>query len=321
MLPICGITASQLLPAVGKVFTYCVWCYFAPLFTTFLETGKMASLKIVLAFTNLDQGWTETYYVNNPVPGNLQSQFNAYAVPLVNLRLPLLSNNCKLTFVRISLVGIPFAVQTFELQDPGTYIANAAVPNVAILLRFYPTVAGPAKALYLHGFPATCLDNGAYRSTFQFATALQALSNFLTAGSQGATWGWIGVNQSTKRKAPMLGYLAGLGFQIVLTFSPLVDGTEIFAGLPFGLRTRVRLSGVNGKSELNGVQTVLISGANTCQTAFQFGVLPYTHGGFGVYEPTTFINVGNVIAEKAVTRKTGRPLFLARGRVPARSKT
>lgn len=282
----------------------------------------MASVKITLAFQIESQGWTETYILNNPVPGTLQQFNQTYAIPLAQKRAALLSDAVNHTYSRLALVGIPFAVQTFEGIGAGTYAASQTVPNVAILARCPPLVAGPNKAIYLHGFPASQLTNGFYAPSFEFQAGIAAFRQFVTGAIGNATWGWIGVNSSTKVSAPLLDYTVTTGFQVLLTFNPVpLTQTAIFQGVPIGTKIRVRLSGINGKSELNGVQVCLVSSPSEALTVYQFGVLPYSHGGKGVYEPTTFIPFGGLNDEKAVTRKTGKPLFLSVGRAKAKART
>lgn len=282
----------------------------------------MAAIKITLAFQNLEQGWTESYILNNPTPGTPALWNTLYGTPLALVRAALLSVDCTQTYIRIAVVGVPFAVQTFKGVGPGTYAAGQSVPNLAILLRCPPILAGPQKAIYLHGFPGSQVNQGVYAPTFDFSAAIGAFTRFLTSAVGNSGWGWIGVNGSTKVKAPLETYTITPGYQVLMTFNPVpLTQQPIFQGVPVGTKIRLRLSGINTKSELNGVQVCLVNSANTALTVYQFGVLPYSHGGFGVYEPTTFIQFGGLNDEKVVTHKTGKPLFLSRGRAPVRART
>jgi hypothetical protein len=281
----------------------------------------MPVYKITMAFTLQSQGWTETLYLSTANPFSLANVRDLYAIPLVKLRLNLAVGGVTNTYLRIGQYGVPFAVQTFEGQGAGTFDGSADVPNVALLMRGSPVIAGPTKAWYMHGIPDSVIINGSYGPSYAFQAAVQSLRNYLESANQTGAYGWIGVTQTAKVKCAVSGYTINEGFQVVISFLPTPAQTQIFTGVPINTKVRLRLSGVNGKSELNGVQVCLVTANNQATTVGQFGVLSYKYGGFGVYEPTNFITLAGINDEKVVTRKTGKPLFLARGRALARART
>jgi hypothetical protein len=294
----------------------------------------MPAYKVTMVFGMSGQGWTESYTYNTPATLPLLQVYNNFAVPLINARIAILTSAATITYCRISTQFVRWSAQIFDVSLTGTYGSNAAIgaalvqgviPNLALLVRCYPVAPGPGKSVFLRGLPYTvCTPNG-YNPNGFWKKMIQAFFAVLTGGGQGTGWGWIGVTELSQIRCPVLTYAqipqAPNQFQVNITFSVNAAGQSIFAGQPVGTKGYVRLSGINGKSELNGTQVVIVTGDLTCMTKDQFGVVPYNHGGTGLSNTYSFTPIGSCSDERLVSRKAGRTLFLERGRQPNRART
>jgi hypothetical protein len=277
----------------------------------------MALYKLTLVFEYEGYGWTESYVINlagTPLPGVV---FANLAVPLINARIPLLAQDCFLTFARLSTINVPFQVYTVFQNLQGQYGADTAFPNTALKIRFTQQAAGPEKTLFMRGIPFSIINAGNYTPTAQWQKSFGAYGTIL-AGTNNNVWGWYGVQ--SKVSSTLVSYTQNVvppaQFQVNIEST-----TAVFTVPQVGTKRIVRLAGVNGKSELNGTQVVTVTSPTSCLTKDRFGVIPYSFGGT-ISNPTygfsAFLNFG---AEQIVSRKAGRALFLERGRQPNRART
>lgn len=283
----------------------------------------MPTYKITLVFEMNENGWTESYYLNTPNPLQPSVIFNTYAAQLGSYRQACLCSQANITYVRIATVNVPFAVQTFQFDDfaNNNYGTIGYLPYNALLIRCVPTVSGPQKNIFFRGLPSTVFVGTVYQPPAQFTKVITQFINYLLTPQQGAVWGWWGV--ISKTAAPVTGYAYPVtGYQPIVTTGPIpATGNPLFAGLGIGTKLKVRYSGINGKSELNGTQVVLVTGPNTVQTKDNFGLVPFNRAGnceYPVFGFTTFFALN---PEKLTERKPGRPLFVARGRQPNKART
>lgn len=294
----------------------------------------MPVYKFTIVFSGNNQGWTESYYYSQPNPLPLAQLYAGPGLGLLQYRQAILANNCSIDYLRIGTVGTKFAVQLFPynllgLYGTGVYGAggvNDVNSNLALLIRCQPAVAGPNKNIFMRGVPYTILKAGEFSPPATFQKPLNVFLGYLIGtSSQFQTWGWWGVTQGSAVTCPVVTYAlatqAPNQYQVTITFAANPAGNSIFQNVPVGTKVLVRLTGINGKSELNGVQVVTVLSPLTCLTKEQFGVVPFSHGGNGTYNLYGFIGIGAAGAEKLVTRKAGMPLFLERGRAKNRTRT
>lgn len=276
----------------------------------------MPIYKFTLFFQEVDYGWTESYYLNTPSPTLPSQLYATYGVPLFNARIAILGLNATLNFVRISTYGTPYATSTTATGLAGTYPVNAAFPNVGVLLRCNSTTVGPAKNIFLRGIPYTILVGGVYTPNAVWNTRFTAYSLFLRSSIQNGGWGWVGSQIAAALTAPLTGYTLTEGSTVAITTTSVIGqpGVFPFQALPINSKKRLRFSGVNGKSKLNGSWVFTITGNNAATSVDQFALLPYTHGGFVRVDTFAFNQFSTVNAERAVSRKAGRVAFLEVGK-------
>jgi hypothetical protein len=230
----------------------------------------------------------------------------------------MLGNTAQLQYLTISTLNVPFAAQTFplpNLTNPNN--VSSAFPNVSLLQRCYQTVAGPAKSIFLRGFPYTIISGGQYKPTDQWNQQYQPFVSFLT-NTQNGQWGWYGVQ--SKATSLISGYIQNTQppgqFQVLVT-----SVNPVFLGLAVGSKQKVRFTAINGKSELNGEQVVYVQSPTTVLTKDQFGVIPWSHGGSVSVQTLGFNTFLSIKPIRIMTRKAGKQLFLEVGRRSVRPRT
>jgi hypothetical protein len=295
--------------------------FFPFLFVTF-QTKGLRMFKITLVFAQGGYGWTESYVIQ--VSGLTVAQvFAAYATPIILRRLPMTGQDTTITYCRVSKIGSTFVAQAFYVNQVGTYAVASADQNIALLMKWAPGTTNPEKNMYFRGVPYTILGPGGTLLNplpAAFRTAFNAWSSFLM-GTPGAAMGWQG-NVNHLVPFPLNDYSQTVGTnQIVLNFKPDSTGTGIFNNIAANTKVNLRLSGINGKSQLNGVHPVVVNGTSACTTVKPFGVIPYSYGGTGALITLGFIQLNNIQMERIMTRKAGRELFLEHGRSPVRART
>lgn len=125
-------------------------------------------------------------------------------------------------------------------------------------------------------------------------------------------YGWMGVFNN--RVANVINYaVQPAGNTILLTF----DG-NVFDVPDLNKRFSVRLSGINGKSILNGQQVVICKGQNSAETVKAFGAGPFRTPGKVNRPIKDFIPCADLVVTKAGERKTGTPFLVTPGRAKNR---
>lgn len=275
--------------------------------------------KISLIFSANGYGWTETYYLNVATANVPKFIYQNFGKQLSYLRMQFLSQDARLDYIRISLVGTPFTAAVFP-NDNGPYNGNIGAiavdmdsPSVALLCKFYNIVPGNTRSLFLRGIPEDCITNSEYNPTTRFQAAFNSWATYLV-GSQGVNWGWWGVTSKVSG--------LGLSYTVNANFTVLVKSVAaIFGAAVPNKKYLVRFSGWNYKSALNGTQVCYNVDASTWVTKDQISLVPNTVTGTIEWPTYGFQQGGLPQIERAMTRKVGRQLFLERGRAPRRIRT
>jgi hypothetical protein len=283
----------------------------------------MPNYKVTLVMGWGEYGWTESWYLNSPTTLTPLTIFNQFASQLGAYRQALLCTGADIEYVRIATVGVPFAVQTFPFNSfaNNNFGSPGVSPFVALLLRCTPAAVGPNKNVFFRGIPDNQLGSQSYLPTVAFTKALNQFINYLLTAQNNSVWGWWGVQSKTS--APVTNYVpAQTGYQQLITTGPVpTTGLPLFQGVNPGTKVRVRYSGINGKSELNGTQVVIVQTPNTALTKEAFGVVPFNKQGNCEFPTYGFSTLSAINAERITERKPGRPLFASRGRQANRAKT
>ena len=286
----------------------------------------MPVYKVTMIFNQDGYGWTESYALNFPAGIGVKQVLGLYAVPLCNWRRQILVQAATLEYVRVGTFGTRFAVQTQRVNLIGNYkgsasnpaLVNGLHPNWCLLLRNYQAVPGAGKSTFLRGLPDEINVNGIYTPTAAWIAALANYTSSLT-GAQQAQWGWWGA--LTNANAPLTTYTQTQQETVLLTCgNNPVTNAALFLAIPVGTKLLLRVSGVNGKSAINGTNVYFVRSANTAETKDQIAVAPYIYGGNVELPAFGFASISTVADERLQSRKCGRQLFLEHGRAPVRKR-
>lgn len=272
----------------------------------------MAVYKIDLIFKGGSKGWTETYYTQTDNP-NLQAIYD-YALPMAYLRAELLGAGCAIEAIRCS---------------------DTAIENDSFLqyINIEPHTDEPAAPLDVSlNFVCRDLQNKRHRhifvrgiwhrvvgplGVFQYDYApYKTLIDAWRAKLLSDTYGWLGANNATKKKALITGYVRNDSGQVTFTAD-----NNIFAGIPVNTRKKIRVSGLNAKtSNLNRELVVYVLTPNTFQTVLPIAASPFqSQGRVSWYDPE-FIRMYTVNSQRIGRRGAGAPLLESVGRSKAQAR-
>jgi hypothetical protein len=281
----------------------------------------MPLIKVTFVFHREPQGWTESYVMNMVTSLTPNQIFTGILSVIMPYRAQMLGTDASLDYVRISYIGTPFTAQVFNVAMVGTGGSLCAPNDVAFLARAYPQTQNSPKAIYLRGIPTVCITGEGISPPAGWAQSYNNFMNQLITAWNWGVWGWMGTNQATKVRALVNGYVINPNFTVTITYNVSSTGNPIFNGIAAQTPLSMRNSGINGKSELNGVNNGYVTSVNSWTTEKPFGVVPYSHGGLGTLEFKTFVAFNRMEIERISNRKEGRELFASRGRQPVRART
>lgn len=265
--------------------------------------------KATLIFQSQGRGWTESY--------NTQSTDLRYedvmekATDLAKIRAKLLGSGAKIKAVRVSRQDEVGEALLKYVDISGNGQEPCAQPDVCVQLKLQEANVKKRKYTFLRGiWDSVENDAGVYiNGKPDWDKAMKAFKAVLANGK--VPWGWWGVTGKAEKN--LTEYTVDANNRVTFTFAgPLFPGDRV------GKRDRVRLSGVNGKSRLNGVQVVDVLAVNSCISYLPMAHVPYAFGGKGTYNTYGFIRCERAEDEKIATREAGAPLLESAGR--ARTK-
>lgn len=290
------------------------------------------TIKNTLIFEDSSYGWTESFF-STAVSGDLINAGDRLDL-IAQKRAKLLGSDGRLKGWRVSIefdngtpprpvLGDSRAVEVnyagsqppAGTTDPQTIDAYAcAKPGVGILLKWRSTDGTLRKLQFMRGIP----DGLEILSGKPYLTQGTWLSDFVawrTAMLGGGSFpnGWMA--NLRRDTVAVTDYVVDAGSnQIVMTITP-----NLFPP-PFNVRQRVRVSGVNGKSTLNGSQLIDVLSTTQIRTVKPLAVFPFTAAGRVTAFQPAFIQVFGIDTVRIVYRKPGRPLLVSRGRAPVRPR-
>lgn len=276
--------------------------------------------RATFSFSGEKQGWSESYVY--PADNTNPKAFgDTVVVQIAMARANLLAKNYVLDAFRVAkirtaagaLVKRNAKLFTVDLAPALQTVANQGdQPRDCVMIQAGGTDGEGLKYVFMRGIPdAITGDGGA----------------FVPAGAGGwggrfATWkalqeqahaGWL-EDSPVGDPAIITGYTQNPGFTVNIDFA----GTP-WAAVPVGTVIQLRISGVNGRSKLNGLRKVIVAGPSEVNTVKAIALGLYTHGGtaqrYDLLKP--FQEGQDWAAAMIRTHDTGRPSYATRGRRPA----
>lgn len=269
------------------------------------------------------QGWSESYVF--PLDGvNVGIFASTVMQPLAVARARLLASEYTLQAFRTTKIRL--ADGTPVTRNSDLNIVNLGInagisgwegcqPNECVIVNGVSADGSREKKVFMRGIPDIVITNGGTLNNAEpigWFSRLASFTNQLVARQAG----WL-QDVAQGNKFNVTNYTVTDGFQVQVTFSG-----NIFNGLIPTNRVPVRLARINGKSELNGIQMMIVDSNTQGTTVDAFSLFPYQFGGTGVRmtDPKPFISAVAWGAELARTHQTGKVSISTRGRAPARPK-
>lgn len=300
-----------------------------------VATGRF--VKCTFMFSQLNQGWSETYYLTADTPAAAltaastvnpgQTKINTLAAAMMGLRGP----QCSLNAVRLSGVTLPVpAVRVrnsqlvrFTPAKVGSYagaVAEADFFDTCIVLQMLSADNAPPKLTHMRGIPDAFVEAGGQPAGTMdafFGAAWNNPQTGLQKVLQGDAWSWFGLG--TVRNAPITNLVQDAAGTVTITTTnaPLLNGLTVGNVYPF------RIAGVTKPKSINGQWPFVVnSGLLSITTRKLFGILEWDGGNQGkiVYNPQEAHQINLVRYNNIGERKAGRPSDLQRGRQPVRQR-
>lgn len=269
----------------------------------------MPIIRATLFFESEGYGWTETYAREGPALADFG--YLTITDALAQKRAKLNGAETYIRYLRWSQDDV------FRDSMGHTYSGSglrglstepSAAPQLALMARFRNAAGTRYKLAYLRGiWDSVSATGGTYTPTVAFTGYWD---DFRAKLLQDA-WGWVGRNVTTKANV-------GTVAQLEAGTVAVTCATNLFPG-PYPMKATVRVSGVQGATQLNGVHVVQASSATQFTTQNRIAIFPYLTGGVVTYNTETLQLIGQASPQRIVERKPGRPSYKSRGRRSARA--
>jgi hypothetical protein len=279
--------------------------------------------RIQFIMTGQGQGWSESYVIplDNATVATVGTQV---ANPLALSRGALLAREYKLQAYRVSKIRLAIGTVVKRNSDltvvnygpGGTTVAwRGCQPNECVIGNGVSADGGREKKVFHRGIPDQVIEDGGLLNAAETIGWFSKLASFQSLLLQ-AQAGWL-QDVALGNVFNISGYVLDAGFVATITFTG-----AIFNGVAVGTRVPIRVTGVNGKSAINGLQMVVVLTDTTCETVETPALYPYAFGGSGqrMTDPKPFISAAAWGAELARTHQTGKVSVSTRGRAPARPR-
>lgn len=279
--------------------------------------------RVTFIMTGRGQGWSESYVIPRDNV-NVSTVNQTIAQPLAFARARLLAREYTLQAFRSTKIRL--ADGSLVKRNSDLVVVNYAInaglanwegcqPNECVVANGVTADGSREKKVFMRGVPDIVITEG---GTLNRGEGIGWFSRLDSFQNQLRLYlaGWLG-DTTVGNAHNVTGYTLDEGFQVTVTF----QGT-IFNGLVAGTRVPVRLSKINGKSELNGIQTLIVVNDTSGVTVEAFSLFPYSFGGKGqrMTDPKPFFQAEAWGAELARTHQTGKVSVGTRGRQPARAR-
>lgn len=267
----------------------------------------MPIYKCTMVFLGRKHGWTESWWQSNSETDyqNPMDQLQS----LADKRAKLLGQECKIEALRVSLEGTAGDGFLKYVNIPGVAQKSAAEHDVAVLVTVRNQLNTRRKHAFLRGIwdDAEAANGDYIKDLAGWKDNMSTFLKSLTATAQTAQqWGWYGVDVKTKKN--VTGYTVDANNRVTFTVAD-----PIFDPLDVNKMKSLRLTGLNGKSSMNGVYVCQVLSTTTCITRFPYKTVPYKFGGTMQDVTKTFIKIYGADDQRITSRKVGSPLLASRG--------
>ncbi len=267
--------------------------------------------KCTFMFEGPQYGWTESIWQTNGYSdlGQVYPLAQQYAL----LRAPMLGTQCKIIGIRVSDEAEAGDALLNYVNIPGDSTHGADDPSSSLNVVMRDTNNKQFKHIFFRGiWDDVAINFGTFD---QAVVAFQNAFNSWRAYMLSNSFGWMGVDKTARKTTSITGY------------TPTNDGLitfqlaePLFVGLPAYRRVNVRISRLNGRSNLNGQIVLNVLTATTAQTLTPTAALPFRTPGFMLLNTKQFIDAVTCNTQRIGRRAPGAPLLASRGRSRVRPR-
>lgn len=291
----------------------------------------MADSKMTIYMNDGNGSFSESFFRAGVAPGGVTP---LSIMNFTDALVRVLGGQTTITKVRVSSVGVSRRTILYRLETLRAAVAGA-VPAPFDLgwtgmasVGGHSTVkesdiAGTALLLekrndlrtanwFLRGIPDDIVQTGGvYRPFPNFVTQLRNLRNVVVTG-----WCWQGVSDTQPTAASITNAVTGLDGLCTFTL-----GANLFNGIPVNSTKVVRVSRQRSPGNINGNVTVVVKSDTTCITVRPLSVNNFVAGtGKMRFTNVTLVPITDLVAQRIVTRRAGRPTDQSVGRAKARAR-
>jgi hypothetical protein len=263
------------------------------------------------------RGWTESYFQVR-TDNSLVDAINQFK-QVADQRTKLLGDGYNIQGYRAAFVTDDNLVKA----RGGSYVKLDTLPSTAgnedgdfsdtaVLVMWKNLDSTRTKYTYLRGvWDSVVVGEGSFFDSADWKKNFNSFKGAITKGG----YGWYG-RQPNNTMIPLTSYTVDAGEVVTFTFpANTFLLADLFKPIP------VSFQGINVNSRLNGQQVIVPTTLSTAQLKKPLAVGPYVSGGFMRKLTYEFVAITQGIGFRIVSRKTGTPLFVSRGRQRARSRT
>lgn len=285
-----------------------------------------ATVQLTAFFRDDDgHGWQESHHVDggstDPSLTPIVQTFSAFNK---QFRAPLLAGDgyylgCRASYKasngRISSAPLFEDLAVRGTNKIGTILIEMNLASDAVKIRWQNANSQANSDIYLRGVWDDVIQAGQlyFGGTVgtAFKTALTAYESALKSNG----YGWPGIDPATTSRGDATGYTQNASGTVTINVTP-TNGVNLPAA---GTRIGVKFSRLNdSKSILNRAFVCVVEAGGTAVTTLkQVAVSDFETAGTFIAVRKSLILYDHVAYHRASSRKTGRPINVGRGRLPA----
>lgn len=269
----------------------------------------MPILQSVLFFEQGKFGWTESYHKD--IPDQDLANFVQVTRDLATKRIAFSGRETKITAIRLSKIGAFRDVAGEFTTYNGHASQDSDAPNTCLTTFMQSALRLQTKYMFPRGVWDAVIKTGGIYDPGALPSFVSRYNAWM-AEVVNQSWGWMSAGNAVN--AMLDGVTSNANKTVRLVFK-----TDLFPAI-LPIAAEIRLSGILGAFQLNGLQPVIPIDRKTCDTKFPVAIFPWTAGGKGRYTEKVFVAAAFVGFEKVSERKVGRPSYLTPGRARGRRR-
>ena len=268
-----------------------------------------STMRVTFFFRQHNYGFSDIQAIqgDSPIPSSYLTKANALAMK----RALLLGTNSYLTHIRITTFGTKRVFFTFKYPGQGittdtNETSDSAV--LALLTKQWNANETRNRHIYPRGiWDSCCKEGGIWVPNPDWTARWHQYAKRLVQDK----WGWLADAAPVVKPVQAAGVVQNANGTVgVTTVGDLIAG-------PFPRNASVRISGVQGATQVNGQMAVTFTAGNVFYTRRRIPIFPYTTGGQVTYAAEEFVQINSSQFDRVVEKKSGLVSYQSRGKKKA----